>query len=112
MFLDPNRLKLAREALNINKAEAARLLSMSAMGYGRYESGQRSPSYQTICYIARIFNTSPEYLCGEAEGSQPDSILLNKSTDVDIFDMVSSMQENEELTRRMIKYYKELLSGK
>lgn len=108
MNLDPKRLKEAREKLGINKAEAAKLLNMSAMGYGRYESGQRSPSYQTICFIAQAFNTSAEYLCGETKDSHPDTILIDRNTDQELFEFVSSMQKDAALAKRLLTYYKEL----
>ena len=50
----PERLVEVRTSLNINKAEAARRLNISAMAYGRYEKGEREPSYQSVCFIARI----------------------------------------------------------
>ena len=48
----PERLIQLRTSLNINKAEAARQLNISAMAYGRYERGEREPSYQSACFIA------------------------------------------------------------
>ena len=53
MNFQPERLLHLRTSLNINKAEAARRLKISAMAYGRYEKGEREPSYQTVCYIDR-----------------------------------------------------------
>ena len=41
--------------MNISKAEAARQLNISAMTYGRYEKGEREPSYPSVSYIAQIF---------------------------------------------------------
>lgn len=48
----PERLVEVRTSLNINKAEAARRLNISAMAYGRYEKGEREPSYQSVFYCA------------------------------------------------------------
>ena len=45
MHFCPERLIQVRESLHINKAEAARRLNLSAMAYGRYERGEREPSY-------------------------------------------------------------------
>ncbi|MGO5164260.1 helix-turn-helix domain-containing protein [Fusicatenibacter saccharivorans] len=42
MDFKPERLISLRQSLGINKAEAARRLNISAMGYGRYESGERT----------------------------------------------------------------------
>ena len=47
MKFKAERIIQIREQLGMNKAEAARKLNMSAMGYGRYENGQREPSFQT-----------------------------------------------------------------
>ena len=44
----PERLKKIRENRGLNKAEAARLLGLSKMGYLRYESADRTPSHQII----------------------------------------------------------------
>ena len=52
MHFCPERLIQVRESLHINKAEAARRLNLSAMAYGRYERGEREPSYQYAFYIA------------------------------------------------------------
>lgn len=56
MKFQPERLIQLRNTLNINKAEAARRLNISPMVYGRYENGQRDPSYPTVCFIAHTFN--------------------------------------------------------
>ena len=45
MKFQPQRLISLRNKLGISKAEAARRLNMSAMGYGRYETGERVPSF-------------------------------------------------------------------
>ena len=51
----PERLIALRTAQGITRAEAARRLNMSAMGYGRYEKGERTPSYQTVSFMAHFF---------------------------------------------------------
>jgi transcriptional regulator with XRE-family HTH domain len=111
MKLKPERLIKIRESLGLNKAEAAKSLNMTAMGYGRYESGQRSPSYQTICFIAQVFNTSPEYLCGETNNSTPDKIVLDKNNSPELFELVLSLQNKDDIVKRILAYYK-LLSDK
>ena len=55
MKFQPERLIQLRNTLNINKAEAARRLNISPMVYGRFENGQRAPSYPTVCFIALTF---------------------------------------------------------
>ena len=53
MKFQPERLIQLRNTLNINKAEAARRLNISPMVYGRYENGQRDPSYPTVINIIK-----------------------------------------------------------
>ena len=65
MVFIPERLKGIREERNLSKAAAARLLNLSKMGYLRYETGDRTPSYQTIVFMAQKLGTSPEYLTGK-----------------------------------------------
>ena len=70
----PERLIELRKDQGITRAEAARRLNMSAMGYGRYEKGSRTPSYQTVSYIAHKFNTTVDYLYGVSD--EKDRYLL------------------------------------
>ena len=51
MKFRPDRLIQLRTSMNISKAEAARQLNISAMTYGRYEKGEREPSYPSVSYI-------------------------------------------------------------
>ena len=72
----PERLKKIREDRGLNKAEAARLLGLSKMGYLRYESADRTPSYQTIVFMALKLGTSPDYLTGKTKNSEPMEFIL------------------------------------
>ena len=72
MKFQPERLILLRNTLNINKAEAARRLNISPMVYGRYENGQREPSYPTVGFIAQTFNCNIDYLYGTSDKTDPD----------------------------------------
>ena len=57
MKFQPERLIQLRNTLNINKAEAARRLNISPMVYGRYENGQREPSYPTVSLRRHLIAT-------------------------------------------------------
>ena len=67
MKFQPERLIQLRNTLNINKAEAARRLNISPMVYGRYENGQREPSYPTVGFIAQTFNCCLLYTSDAAD---------------------------------------------
>ena len=81
MKFQPERLIQLRNTLNINKAEAARRLNISPMVYGRYENGQRDPSYPTVCFIAHTFNCNVDFLYGISDKTDPDYIIVSSSND-------------------------------
>lgn len=101
----PERLISAREALGINKAEAARRLNMSAMGYGRYEKGDRVPSFQTISFIAQKFNTSVDYLCGESGEPTVAAITITSNDNPELFELVQKINcSPEDTVKRLLAY--------
>ena len=87
----PERLKKIREDRGLNKAEAARLLGLSKMGYLRYESADRTPSYQTIVFMALKLGTSPDYLTGKTKNSEPMEYIISKSDDPVLFELIIDM---------------------
>jgi transcriptional regulator with XRE-family HTH domain len=89
----PERLKKIREDRGLNKAEAARLLGLSKMGYLRYESADRTPSYQTIVFMALKLGTSPDYLTGKTKNSEPMEFIISKSDDPVLFELIIDMIE-------------------
>ena len=108
MNFQPERLVQIRQKLGINKAEAAKRLNMSAMGYGRYENGQRTPSYQTICFIAQAFNTSPEYLCGMDSDASAKTIVIDQNEAPELFSMLEELGSNSDLEKRILGYYQKI----
>lgn len=100
----PERLIHLRHSLGINKAEAARRLNMSAMGYGRYESGEREPSYQTAAFIAQKFNSSIEYLYGETEDQRAAVLTISADEEPDLFLLVQAVRNDSELLKRLLAY--------
>ena len=108
MVFKAERLIKIREQLGMNKAEAARRLNMSAMGYGRYENGQREPSFQTVCFIASTFNTTSDYLYGLTDDPYPSTITISSSDNPELFSFVKALQKDETLEKRLLAYYNKL----
>ncbi len=108
MEFKAERLKKTREQLGMNKAEAARKLNMSAMGYGRYENGQREPSFQTVCFIASIFDTTSDYLYGLTDNPSPSTITISSSDNPELFSFVTALQKDENLKKRLLAYFNKL----
>ena len=106
LTLLPDRLIEIREARGLNKAEAARLLGLSKMGYLRYETADRTPSGQTLVCIAQKLGTSPEYLAGLTDDPLPREILISQSSDPELFEFVKNLMEMDDSTRnRLLAYF-------
>lgn len=61
-----NRMKMLREGMGISMKEAARRLSIPYTTYVNYEKCVREPNSETLIQIANFFNTSIDYLLGNA----------------------------------------------
>ena len=100
----PERLVALRLSLGINKAEAARRLNISAMGYGRYESGERVPSYQMVSYIAQTFHCSINYLYGSSDSKELDILTISASEEPILFKLIQSVRNDKDLLKRLVAY--------
>ncbi len=112
MKFQPENLITVRQYLGITKAEAARRLNMSAMGYGRYEKGEREPSFQMVNYIAQTFGTSIEYLYGESDINPANEkrIIITLSENPELYDLVNTIQTNPATYKRLMAYYQKIKS--
>ena len=107
--LIPDRLKSAREKLNISKAEAARRIGLTAASYVRYEAGDRSPSPQVIISKAEKLETSVAYLSGETDDISPDVVSIHKSINPLLFELIKNTESADDATlQRLISYYCQL----
>lgn len=104
----PERLIQVRTALNIKKAEAARRLNISAMAYGRYEKGEREPSYQSVCHIAQTFNCNIDFLYGNSDEMKADYIIVS-SKESELYSLIEIIKKNRSLENRLLAYAKELM---
>lgn len=106
-----DRLKECREKLGISKMEAAKRMQLSQPAYLRYEAGTRIPSFQTLTVIANVLNTSIEYLTGQSDDSCPTSYTVSKSTDSELFELISICKKSDEKMIKRISAYASKLSS-
>lgn len=105
--LIPSRLIEAREALNLNKSQAAELLGLSPIGYLRYEQGLRTPSAQMLKVIALTFKTSVDFLTGETDDSSVDQLLISRDDNEYLFELATNLtKEDASQAKRLLAYYK------
>ena len=58
------RLKELRTAQKLTQKQVYSAIGMSALGYQRYEYGEREPAYQKLLALADFFDVSLDYLTG------------------------------------------------
>jgi hypothetical protein len=81
------------------------------MGYLRYETAARTPSWQTIVFMAQKLGTTPEYLTGASEISEPAEYLISRSDDPELFDLIKDMIDTKNPARnRLLAYHQKLKS--
>lgn len=59
------RIRDLREDHDWNQTQVAKMLNMSQTGYSKYETGERDIPTAILIQLARIYNTSIDYLLGE-----------------------------------------------
>lgn len=64
MDIFAKRLKERAVDLGISNAQAARLCDLDERRYANYANDQREPDLMTLAKIARVLNTSADYLLG------------------------------------------------
>jgi len=109
MNIKINRLIECRKKIGITKQEAAKRIGVAQPTYLRYESGTRTPSLHVIKDIAKVFNTSVEYLIGETDSSDADYIIINKNTEPEIFQILNQRNNwNKKQLKQLLAYAQKL----
>lgn len=65
------RIRDLREDRDMTQTELAKLLDMSQTGYSKYETGENDIPTPILCSLARIHNTSVDYLLGLTDVREP-----------------------------------------
>ncbi|MBP3378851.1 MAG: helix-turn-helix transcriptional regulator [Clostridia bacterium] len=59
------RIRDLREDRDMNQTQVAKFLGMSQTGYSKYETGENDIPTAILIKLARLYNTSIDYLLGE-----------------------------------------------
>lgn len=88
-----NILKYLRQRAGMTQLELANKLKVSKSTISMYENGNREPDFETLEFIADIFNVDMNFLMGKATPETPDThYYLND----DARDLAQFMFENPE----------------
>lgn len=61
------RIRDLREDADLNQTAVAEKLGMSQTGYSKYETGENDIPTAVLIKLARLYNTSIDYLLGETD---------------------------------------------
>lgn len=61
------RILYLRKSRNLTQKQVYEAVGMSALGYQRYEYGEREPAYQKLIALADFFDVSLDYLVGRSD---------------------------------------------
>ena len=64
------RIRNLREDADLNQTQMARKLGMSQTGYSKYETGENDIPTHILIELAKIHNTSIDYLLGQTNNRQ------------------------------------------
>ncbi|MFV0635309.1 helix-turn-helix domain-containing protein [Mitsuokella sp.] len=59
-----DRIRYARECLDISRNDLAKKLQLSYFTLSKYETSEREPDYQTLLHIAQALHVSTDFLLG------------------------------------------------
>lgn len=90
----PNMLKYLRQRAGMTQLDLANKLKVSKSTISMYENGNREPDFETLEFIADIFNVDMNFLIGKAS-SEKDSDTHYYLND-DARDLAQFMFENPE----------------
>ena len=65
------RIRDLREDSDLNQTEIAKLLGMSQTGYSKYETGENDIPTSILIALAKLHNTSVDYLLGLTKVREP-----------------------------------------
>ena len=65
------RIRNFREYKDLTQTEIAKLLGMSQTGYSKYETGENDIPTPILIALAKIHNTSIDYLLGLTDVQEP-----------------------------------------
>lgn len=104
-ILNIERLIECRKRLGITKQEAAKRVGVSQPAYLRYEAGDRTPSIQVIKEIAKVFQTSVEYLTGQTDSASSNSYVVTEADHPELFWLVKHYFDTDEAQAKRILAY-------
>lgn len=95
------RLKRLREEHGLSTRALGEIVGTSNATISRYETGQRDPDLMLVHNIAKYFNVTIEYLCGEDVNPDNENLIkmfskLSEESKKDAIKYITYLYEKEE----------------
>ncbi len=65
------RIRNLREDMDLTQSDVAKILNCTQVGYSYYETGQRDIPTDVLIRLAKLFNTSTDYLLNLTDIKNP-----------------------------------------
>ena len=88
------KLKSLRIEKKLTQKQVADRIGLAISAVSSYESGTRSPSYDVLAKLARIFHVSTDYLLGMTDTRNVDVTGLNDS-EIELVSQLVDMLRNK-----------------
>lgn len=72
------KLRQLRTEHNLTQEELADKLNLSKANISKYESDNIEPNLQTLSVISKLFNVTTDYLLGNSNTREPESLSLDE----------------------------------
>lgn len=66
-----DRIRELRIDNDMSQQEVANYIGMSQTGYSKYETGDTTPPAETLIRLAKLYNTSVDYILGVTKEKKP-----------------------------------------
>lgn len=103
--LNRQRLTECRNKLGLTKQEVAKRMQLSQPAYLRYESGERTPTLPIIQVMAKVLDTSVDYLTNKTDISTPTSYTIDSKINPELFQFIKLYQNSDTNTRNRLMTY-------
>ena len=87
------------------------MIGVSQPTYLRYESGEREPSIHVLKEIAKVFNSSVDYLIGTSNSNTPDFIIIEKKESPEVFTIIENYKSWDKSQIKHLLAYTEKINA-
>ena len=98
------RIKKIRKKKGLSQEELGNLIGVTKVSICGYENGTRTPNLDTFCLLAKVFETSTDYLLGREvtvlDANEKDYIGKVSKEDIEI---IEELKNNSKLYERILK---------